>query len=495
MVSIVSEFSAEPPAGPPVAWTAVEVFSAAKDACSIAPGSAHYSRLMPVSAPGAGEQYTFEVNLDQCTGCKACVVACHNLNGLDDDETWREVGLLFGSKIKPYRQTVTTSCHNCEDPACANGCPTLAYEKDAATGIVHHLDDQCIGCSYCILKCPYDAPKFNAKRGIVRKCDMCHGRLAAGEAPACVQACPNGAIAIRVVKSGTMKAAPKMVPGVFRSDYTGPTTRYVSKQPIPSKAHPADDGAPQVEAAHTPLAVMLVFTQLALACFISASVSGDGRYSLAGFVILNLGLTASLMHLGQPLKAWKAVLGWRKSWLSREIIAFNLFAAGAGAVAAGAAANLPAVAELIPFADRIPIVPAWVAVAAGLPGILCSVMVYADTKRPYWSFPRTFARWAGTIALLSATLCGVSLLAAFLAMMKMLAEGALASDPETPHGRLMQGPLRRWTAARFILGMAGVVTLPFAPPVVSTVLFLGGELMERSLFFRAASAPRMPGNP
>ena len=44
-----------------------------------------------------------------------------------------------------------------------NGCPVGAYEKDADTGIVRHLDDQCIGCSYCILKCPYDVPKYSKK--------------------------------------------------------------------------------------------------------------------------------------------------------------------------------------------------------------------------------------------------------------------------------------------------------------------------------------------
>ena len=75
---------------------------------------------------------------------------------------------------EPYQQTVTTACHHCVEPACLEGCPVLAYEKDAETGIVRHLDDQCIGCQYCVLKCPYDVPKYSAKRGIVRKCDMCY---------------------------------------------------------------------------------------------------------------------------------------------------------------------------------------------------------------------------------------------------------------------------------------------------------------------------------
>ena len=177
--------------------TPVALFAEEYDSNSI---KRRFSHLIPLSKPTPGEQYAFHVNLDACTGCKACVAACHSLNGLDDDESWRDVGLLVGLKKQPYVQTVTTACHHCEDPACSNGCPVLAYDKDPVTGIVRHLDDQCIGCSYCILKCPYDVPKFNLKRGIVRKCDMCQGRLAEGEAPACVQACPNEAIKIKVVK-------------------------------------------------------------------------------------------------------------------------------------------------------------------------------------------------------------------------------------------------------------------------------------------------------
>src|SRR6185436_14133059 len=106
----------------------------------------------------------------------------------------------------PFRQTVTSACHHCVDPACLNGCPANAYEKDPVTGVVSHLDDQCIGCSYCTLTCPYEIPVFNDRLGIVRKCDMCTGRLEAGEAPACVQGCPNSAIAIRVVPVAQARA-------------------------------------------------------------------------------------------------------------------------------------------------------------------------------------------------------------------------------------------------------------------------------------------------
>ncbi|MEM6279272.1 MAG: 4Fe-4S dicluster domain-containing protein, partial [Verrucomicrobiota bacterium] len=150
--------------------TAVERFSQAHEKADSPALEPHYRSLIPLSKPAEGEQYSFEVDLDACSGCKACVTACHSLNGLDEGESWRDVGTLVNPEPDiATQQTVTTACHHCGDPACANGCPTLAYEKDAETGIVHHLDDQCIGCQYCTMTCPYDVPKYNDRLGIVRK--------------------------------------------------------------------------------------------------------------------------------------------------------------------------------------------------------------------------------------------------------------------------------------------------------------------------------------
>jgi len=193
--------------------TAVERFSRKHERGEVPAQARYYRELIPLTRPQPGEQYAFGVDLDACTGCKACVNACHSLNGLDEDEIWRNVGVIVGGTIEqPYQQTVTTACHHCADPGCLLGCPVGAYEKDADTGIVRHLDDQCIGCQYCILKCPYDVPKYSKKRGIVRKCDMCYGRLTADEAPACVQACPSGAITIRIATEVETRAQAE--PGV-----------------------------------------------------------------------------------------------------------------------------------------------------------------------------------------------------------------------------------------------------------------------------------------
>jgi Fe-S-cluster-containing dehydrogenase component len=183
--------------------TAVERFSKSHDALEQSGQPVlekHYRDLIPKDPLRPGQQYAFEVNLDACTGCKACVVGCHHMNGLDETETWRKVDLLKGADPEPTVQHLTSACHHCIDPGCMTGCPVQAYEKDETTGVVAHLDDQCIGCRYCELKCPYEVPQYSESLGIVRKCDMCIGRLQEGEAPACVQSCPTKRLKSRLSK-------------------------------------------------------------------------------------------------------------------------------------------------------------------------------------------------------------------------------------------------------------------------------------------------------
>jgi formate dehydrogenase iron-sulfur subunit len=438
----------------------------------------HYRQLIPMAKPGRGEQYAFEVKLDECTGCKACVAACHSLNGLDEEESWRDVGALITRNAPVYQQTVTTACHHCEDPACANGCPVLAYEKDAVTGIVRHLDDQCIGCSYCMLKCPYEVPKFNLRLGIVRKCDMCSARLAEGEAPACVQACPNGAIGIQLVPRGEAIKEERLLPGTVTSDYTRPTTRYVSSKPIPEQAMAADSEALRVEHTHWPLVVMLVLTQAALGLLIAQGLSGVGWLAWVGNGFLQVGLAASVLHLGQPLRAWRAFLGWRKSWLSREILVLSGFAGAAAAVLLGWSA--------------------WWAVGIGALGVGCSVMVYVDTRRPDWSGIKTTIRFGGTVLIFASL--GMALvdrrwvgLAVLIQLLKVGWEfGTLLAQPASYVSRMHCQALPKWTLAR--AGAALVATaLTWLMPGAALVALVVAEGLERALYFKTGKGWRMPG--
>ncbi len=481
-----------------------------------------FSHLIPLSKPGQGEQYAFEVRLDDCTGCKACVAACHSLNGLDDDESWRDMGLLVGTRKEPYLQTVTTACHHCADPACADGCPVLAYDKSDITGIVRHLDDQCIGCSYCILKCPYDVPKFNLKRGIVRKCDMCQGRLAEGEAPACVQACPNEAIKIRLVQRDAVPGQGSMVPGAFNSGYTRPTTTYISDKPVPAAAKAADASRLDLDHGHDPLAWMLVLTQMSAGAFIGVAVAmwagvltlpQAAISSAVALAVGMVGIALSVLHLGQPLKAWRAFMGWRRSWLSREIIAFGAIPGGGSAIAA---------MWLLGDFEWMRLAVTGTAVAA-LGAVWCSVMVYVDTRRPFWSLANTAGKFLGTMALLGAVLCaatwswmgvqaawwaaGAGITARWLLSTWELSRyrAALEDESCTWHrsARVLKKHLSTQLDLRgFLLVMTGllipVLIAAHASPrwmlPLSLLLTFGSQLIERRYFFTAAAGSKMPGN-
>jgi len=505
-------------------------------------------RLLPLTAPAPGEQYAFEVDLDSCTGCKSCVAACHSLNGLDDDETWRDVGLLVdGDRRQPFSQTVTTACHHCEDPACLNGCPVLAYEKDPVTGIVRHLDDQCIGCGYCVLKCPYDVPKYSKRLGIVRKCDMCQGRLAHGEAPACAQACPTQAIRIVVVSKvqAHASAAPTarqaaastgatampppirrrgravegFLPGAPDPAYTLPTTRYISKRGLPVNVGPADAVTLRPQPAHWPLVALLLFMPMAVGCGIADKVLPLPTPLLA---ILSwfagvTGLAFSVAHLGQPRRAWRVFLGLRRSWLSREAVTFGGWLPLASADTAYRLHWLPLP---IGVAHALAVTTA----TCGVTGVFCSAMLYADTRRAFWRLRLSAPRFLGTamvLGLASALIC-VSATPSRRAAHFALALGAtvvgkllfesealepLKGDRDIPtpalqSARLLVGPLRYINEWRVGFAMVGGILLPVVIATAGSgewlawlafVLVAIGEFLERSLFFRAVDAPKMPG--
>jgi len=510
--------------------TAVEIFARAHDAHEVR--GRRYEKLLPAAAPAPGQQYAFEVDLDKCSGCKACVTACHSLNGLDDDETWRSVGELVSAETRaPMKQTVTTACHHCVDPGCLNGCPVLAYDKDPLTGIVRHLDDQCIGCQYCVMKCPYEVPQYSKARGIVRKCDMCSSRLAVGEAPACVQACPHEAIKITVVDQSKVRGKYRQLDfGIQNSKFkiqnsflpdspnpaiTLPTTRFVTNRTLPTNLEAADAHEIQPAQAHPPLTILLVLSQLGVGLALFGALAGGHSRptALAALVVTLIAVNIGTLHLGQPLKAWRSFLGWRKSWFSRELIAFGAFIGALG---------LHCVI-LNPLSSIL-------AAVTGLAAVACSAMIYVDTRRPFWNAPMTFGKFFGTTLLLgsvaatllavlwradSLTHIAVISLAALGVLVKLAAENRIFQflvDEQSPHldalnktallltGRF--GLLARIRVVCLASGMLALLVASFGSfsataqitlLAVALTLCVAGELIERHLFFVAEVAPKMPG--
>jgi molybdopterin-containing oxidoreductase family iron-sulfur binding subunit len=186
-------------------------------------------------------RYGMVVDLDKCTGCGACMVACAVENnvapaapGADDRTgiTWMRVYEMRNGADYPASRSifVPMPCQQCDHPPCESVCPQKAVEYDKDTGIVGQIPVRCLGCRYCMVACPYHARAFNwwdpswpegmeatlnpdvstRMRGVVEKCNFCHHRLQAARAraapegrdtvradeylPACVEACPVGAI-------------------------------------------------------------------------------------------------------------------------------------------------------------------------------------------------------------------------------------------------------------------------------------------------------------
>lgn len=514
---------------------AVERFASLHESGDFPAGAHEYDALIPLSLPKPGEQYAFKVDLDACSGCKACVTACHTLNGLDEGETWRFVGVLHGGTTQaPVVQTVTSACHHCLDPACMNGCPVEAYEKDPVTGIVRHLDDQCIGCQYCTLTCPYDVPQYNVAKGIVRKCDMCSDRLAEGEAPACVQACPNQAISITVVSQAQViedAQGDAFLPGAPSPGITVPTTVYDTERAVPRNLLPVDFYALRPAQDHAPLVAMLVLTQLAVGGFVveplldlvaDAQLGAARTLHVAVSLLIGLtGIHVSLLHLGRPLYAFRAVIGLRRSWLSREILAFGAFAGVSTSYAA---------ALWFGMGDRFPWLGPMVA-AIGLGAVFCSTMVYAATRRVWWNAPTTAFKFFMTTIVLGLGLAAVTSAwrgdahvariaagwAVAAALLKLIGEASVflhlhdrtRSDLKRS-ALLLTGTLARAARWRVGLALSGVavllVTIALSTPAPADAFALGmltlaaallltaGEVLERVLFFRALSSSRMPGS-
>ncbi len=542
--------------------TAVEKFAQLHSRDQLPLHSRRYRDLIPLTAPREGEQYAFEVDLDACSGCKSCVAACHNLNGLEEDELWRSVGLLHGGTTQlPVVQHVTTACHHCLEPACLEGCPVNAYEKDPLTGIVRHLDDQCIGCQYCMLKCPYDVPKYSKSKGIVRKCDMCRDRLAVDEAPACVQACPNHAIRIKVVSKQTVVEeceANLFLPGAPEPSYTLPTTTYKTKRSLPRNLLPADYYSARPQHAHLPLVFMLILTQMSVGAFVveqflvswfawfgSELMTGVRSVHLIAALALGLtGMNASVFHLGRPLYAFRAVVGLRTSWLSREILAFGLFAAMASLFVGVSCLQYVGVEVSWHIQNTF----GAAAALTGLAGMFCSVMIYVDTRRAFWNGTYTSVKFFATALVLGLPTAllislGAAAFADDVAIPRIMAEYGqtlckwlmvaaagkllfeslifihLRQTQHTPLKRtalLMTGSeLGLTTMKRYFFGVIGGLVLPgmllaeksIAPDTGYQPLFIGlvvllmlvalvlGELLERYLFFTAVVAPKMPGSP
>jgi formate dehydrogenase iron-sulfur subunit len=168
------------------------------------------------------------IDVSKCIGCKACQSACMEWNDLRD-----EVGENVGVYDNPADLTENSwtvmrfseveeagnlewlirkdGCMHCEDPGCLKACPAPGAIVQYANGIVDFNQENCIGCGYCVAGCPFDVPRISKKDNKAYKCSLCSDRVAVGQEPACVKACPTGSIMFGSKEAMVHQAAERVI--------------------------------------------------------------------------------------------------------------------------------------------------------------------------------------------------------------------------------------------------------------------------------------------
>ncbi len=184
-------------------------------------------------------QWGMVIDLDRCTGCEACVVACHaenNIATVGEDQAargramhWIRVERYWQGEYPDVRVGYRpVMCQQCGDAPCESVCPTFASYHNQE-GLNAQIYNRCIGTRYCGNACPYNSRVFNffnpswdrplnaqlnpdvsvRSSGIMEKCTFCLQRIKVAEfraqlnqqppadltvTPACVQTCPAQAM-------------------------------------------------------------------------------------------------------------------------------------------------------------------------------------------------------------------------------------------------------------------------------------------------------------
>lgn len=141
----------------------------------------------------------FDLDSNKCSACGACAIACMDQNDIDLSLGMQPYRKVWTAETADERIYLSMACVHCPDAPCINACRFACIYKDPESGLTRYNTTRCVGCRACARACPYDAITFRPtgeKRPPVKmeKCHGCFERIQAGLQPACVQACPTGAL-------------------------------------------------------------------------------------------------------------------------------------------------------------------------------------------------------------------------------------------------------------------------------------------------------------
>jgi carbon-monoxide dehydrogenase iron sulfur subunit len=144
------------------------------------------------------------VHADRCVGCLSCELAC----AVEHSESRDLAGAMRESPCPRSRIKVGTSsgfavplqCRQCASAPCVAVCPVDALRRKDTDSPVLLDEETCIGCKMCVMVCPFGLIDLDPQRKKAVKCDQCWERFCRGELPACVEACPTGALESKTLR-------------------------------------------------------------------------------------------------------------------------------------------------------------------------------------------------------------------------------------------------------------------------------------------------------
>ncbi len=285
-------------------------------------------------------QKGFIFDSNKCTGCNACQIACSLENDVEFPLNWRQVNTFNAMRHPDIPHFhLSMACNHCFDPPCMIYCPALAFSKDPSTGAVNIDQKKCIGCQYCSWVCPYDAPQFNPLSRVIEKCTFCSHRLEDNLLPACVALCPTNALqfddieqsmvdkisgfthsdikpAIKIIPLKKNQRLPEMADLPFDQSIVNSFRDSLSKLPLRKKI---------TCFAEWPLVMFSLLTASVISLLTADLLTSVNQSSLIYLIIALAGLGITTIHLGKVFRAPRAVLNWRESWISREILFYTTF--------------------------------------------------------------------------------------------------------------------------------------------------------------------------
>ncbi|PUA31846.1 MAG: 4Fe-4S ferredoxin [Zestosphaera tikiterensis] len=147
---------------------------------------------------GSISQLVIFIDPTRCLACKACEVACATEHSITKSTLTAHLETPKPSariRVVPVDTifSIPMRCQHCTEAPCEIVCPTKAIYR-SPEGFVLLNAVKCIGCGMCSLACPFGHPKIDVAVGKAVKCDFCVDRVRKGLMPACVEACPTGAL-------------------------------------------------------------------------------------------------------------------------------------------------------------------------------------------------------------------------------------------------------------------------------------------------------------